>query len=97
MTPINNFVFFKICFCISDCPNTGLKSVPVNDPVVQEAAQHAVKTIQQRSNSLLPYELQEIVHANAEVFHHFFPLQFKRSHGLSMPHILESLHYYDLQ
>nr|GMD56594.1 cysteine proteinase inhibitor 6 [Ipomoea batatas] len=50
-----------------DCPNTGLKSVPVNDPVVQEAAQHAVKTIQQRSNSLLPYELQEIVHANAEV------------------------------
>ncbi|KAE8656489.1 Cysteine proteinase inhibitor 1 [Hibiscus syriacus] len=28
---------------------------------------HAVKTIQQRSNSLLPYELIEFVHANAEV------------------------------
>lgn len=46
---------------------TGLKSVPVHDPVVQEAAEHAIKTIQQRSNSLLRYELQEIVHANAEV------------------------------
>ncbi|CAN4085523.1 unnamed protein product [Withania somnifera] len=47
--------------------SAGLKSVPVHDPVVQEAAEHAIKTIQQRSNSLLPYELQEIVHANAEV------------------------------
>ncbi|PHU23391.1 Cysteine proteinase inhibitor 6 [Capsicum chinense] len=46
---------------------SGLKSVPVHDPVVEEAAEHAIKTIQQRSNSLLPYELQEIVHANAEV------------------------------
>ncbi|OIS97424.1 PREDICTED: cysteine proteinase inhibitor 6 [Nicotiana attenuata] len=46
---------------------SGLKSVPVHDPVVQEAAEHAIKTIQQRSNSLLPYELQEVVHANAEV------------------------------
>ncbi|XP_060204121.1 cysteine proteinase inhibitor 6-like [Lycium barbarum] len=45
----------------------GLKSVPVDDPVVHEAAAHAIKTIQQRSNSLLPYELKEIVHANAEV------------------------------
>lgn len=46
---------------------SGLKSVPVHDPIVEEAAEHAIKTIQQRSNSLLPYELQEIVHANAEV------------------------------
>ncbi|KAG5617497.1 hypothetical protein H5410_017321 [Solanum commersonii] len=46
---------------------SGLKSVPVHDPVVEEAAKHAIKTIQQRSNSLLPYELQEIVHANAEM------------------------------
>lgn len=45
----------------------GWKSVPVHDPVVQDAAHHAVKTIQERSNSLLPYELSEIVHANAEV------------------------------
>ncbi|XP_057766960.1 cysteine proteinase inhibitor 6 [Salvia miltiorrhiza] len=45
----------------------GWKSVPVHDPVVQDAAHHAVKTIQERSNSLFPYELSEIVHANAEV------------------------------
>lgn len=44
-----------------------LQAVATNDPVVQDAADHAVKTIQQRSNSLLPYELKEIVHANAEV------------------------------
>lgn len=45
----------------------GWKSVAVHDPVVQDAAHHAVKTIQERSNSLFPYELSEIVHANAEV------------------------------
>ncbi|GLT88642.1 hypothetical protein SLE2022_066580 [Rubroshorea leprosula] len=45
----------------------GKQEVPTHDPVVQDAANHAVKTIQQRSNSLLPYELKEIVHANAEV------------------------------
>lgn len=48
-------------------PSSGWKSVPVHDPVVQDAAKHAVKTIQQRSNSLFPYELREIVHVNAEV------------------------------
>lgn len=47
--------------------SSGLKSVPVHDPVVEEAAEHAIKTIQQRSNSIHPYKLQEIVHANAEV------------------------------
>ncbi|KAL6522538.1 hypothetical protein OROMI_031496 [Orobanche minor] len=52
---------------ISDEQVTGWRSVPVHDPVVQEAAHHAVKKIQERSNSLLPYELSEIVHANAEV------------------------------
>jgi hypothetical protein len=41
--------------------------VPVHDPVVKDAADHAVKTIQQRSNSLFPYELLEIIHAKAEV------------------------------
>lgn len=45
----------------------GWQAVPVHDPEVQNAAEHAVKTIQERSNSLFPYELQEIVHANAEV------------------------------
>lgn len=46
---------------------SGWRTVPVHDPVVQDAAHHAVKTIQQRSNSLFPYELTEVVHANAEV------------------------------
>ena len=41
--------------------------MPPHDPHVQDAAQHALRTIQQRSNSLLPYELLEIVHAKAEV------------------------------
>ncbi|KAH6769399.1 cystatin B [Perilla frutescens var. frutescens] len=45
----------------------GWRSVPVHDPVVQDAAHHAIKTIQERSNSLFPYQLSEIVHANAEV------------------------------
>ncbi|KAF2300856.1 hypothetical protein GH714_017842 [Hevea brasiliensis] len=44
----------------------GWKEVPAHDPAVQDAASHAVKTIQQRSNSLFPYELKEIVHAKAE-------------------------------
>ncbi|GER33278.1 cysteine proteinase inhibitor [Striga asiatica] len=46
---------------------SGWRSVPVDDPVVQDAAHHAVTTIQQRSNSLFPYELSEVIHANAEV------------------------------
>ncbi|KAL5994699.1 hypothetical protein ACLOJK_024752 [Asimina triloba] len=45
----------------------GWKEVPAHDPVVQDAANHAVKTIQQRSNSLAPYELLEILRARAEV------------------------------
>ncbi|XP_022957234.1 cysteine proteinase inhibitor 12-like [Cucurbita moschata] len=45
----------------------GWREVPPHDPHVQDAAQHALRTIQQRSNSLLPYELLEIVHAKAEV------------------------------
>ncbi|KAG8045185.1 hypothetical protein GUJ93_ZPchr0008g12412 [Zizania palustris] len=47
-----------------DC---GWRDVPVNDPVVKDAADHAVKLIQQRSNSLFPYELLEIIRAKAEV------------------------------
>ncbi|CAM0880885.1 unnamed protein product [Alopecurus aequalis] len=49
----------------------GWRDVPVHDPVVKDAADHAVKTIQQRSNSLFPYELLEIVHAKAEVVEDF--------------------------
>ncbi|KAM3348901.1 hypothetical protein ACQJBY_022235 [Aegilops geniculata] len=49
----------------------GWRDVPVHDPVVKDAASQAVKSIQQRSNSLLPYELVEIVRAKAEVVEDF--------------------------
>ncbi|XP_037405330.1 cysteine proteinase inhibitor 12-like [Triticum dicoccoides] len=49
----------------------GWRDVPVHDPVVKDAASHAVKSIQQWSNSLLPYELVEIVRAKAEVVEDF--------------------------
>lgn len=52
---------------LSDGHGTGWRVVPSHDPVVKDAADHAVKTIQQRSNSLAAYELLEIVHAKAEV------------------------------
>ncbi|PIA53210.1 hypothetical protein AQUCO_00900061v1 [Aquilegia coerulea] len=45
----------------------GWRTVPAHDPSVKDAANHFVKTIQQRSNSLVPYELLEILHAKAEV------------------------------
>ena len=41
--------------------------VATNDPEVQEAAKHAVKSIQQRSNSLFPYKLIDIILARAKV------------------------------
>ncbi|XP_056861506.1 cysteine proteinase inhibitor 7 isoform X2 [Raphanus sativus] len=42
------------------------RSVSTNDPEVQEAAKHAVKSIQQRSNSLFPYKLIDIILARAK-------------------------------
>ncbi|KAK3022713.1 hypothetical protein RJ639_046697 [Escallonia herrerae] len=66
--------FSKPFFPEKDASGTGIdghppgwQSVPVHDPVIQDAAKHAVKTIQQRSNSLFPYELREIIQAKAEV------------------------------
>ncbi|PNX92033.1 cysteine proteinase inhibitor 12-like protein, partial [Trifolium pratense] len=49
----------------------GWQSVPTHDPQVQDAANHAIKTIQQRSNSLVPYELHEVTDAKAEVIDDF--------------------------
>ncbi|XP_020268277.1 cysteine proteinase inhibitor 12-like isoform X2 [Asparagus officinalis] len=46
---------------------SGWRTVPPHDPVVKDAANHAVKTIQQRSNSLAAYELLEILHSKAEM------------------------------
>lgn len=45
----------------------GWQEVPAHDPEVQDAANHAIKTLQQRSNSIFPHELQEILLAKAEV------------------------------
>ncbi|KAF5176295.1 Cysteine proteinase inhibitor [Thalictrum thalictroides] len=45
----------------------GWRTVSAHDPSVKDAASHVVKTIQQRSNSLVPYELLEILHAKAEM------------------------------
>lgn len=41
--------------------------MPTHDPEVQDAANHAVKSIQQKSNSLSPYELLEVLLAKAKV------------------------------
>ncbi|KAL9237895.1 hypothetical protein vseg_012390 [Gypsophila vaccaria] len=45
----------------------GWHKVPVHDPEVQDAANHALMAIQQRSNSLFPYKLLEILQAEVEV------------------------------
>ncbi|KAK9290726.1 hypothetical protein L1049_008900 [Liquidambar formosana] len=45
----------------------GWRAMPIHHPEVQDAANHALKTLQQRSNSLSPYELIEIILAKAEV------------------------------
>ncbi|GKC80534.1 cystatin B [Tanacetum coccineum] len=56
----------QYCVLKPDGEKSGYQSVPVHDPVVQDAANHLLKTLQQRSNSLYPYKLQEVVHAKAE-------------------------------
>ncbi|XP_071715726.1 cysteine proteinase inhibitor 12-like [Rutidosis leptorrhynchoides] len=49
-----------------DAEGSRYQSVPVHDTVIQDAANHVIKTLQMRSNSLYPYELLEVVHAKAE-------------------------------
>ncbi|XP_057976260.1 cysteine proteinase inhibitor 6-like [Malania oleifera] len=51
----------------NDGHGVGWQAVPVHDPGVQDAANRAVEAIQQRSNSLFPYELLGILSAKAEV------------------------------
>ncbi|GAV86994.1 Cystatin domain-containing protein [Cephalotus follicularis] len=57
-------------------PGLGWRAVPTKDPEVQEAANHAVKFIQQRSNSLAPYELLEILLAKAKDFEDYAKFEF---------------------
>ncbi|KAJ0042262.1 hypothetical protein Pint_18444 [Pistacia integerrima] len=60
------------------------QAVPTNDFEVQSAASHAVKSIQQRSNSLFPYELLEILHAKAKILEDYarFELHLKLRRGI---------------
>ncbi|XP_062166277.1 cysteine proteinase inhibitor 12-like [Alnus glutinosa] len=62
----------------------GWQAVPTHDPGVQDAANHAVKSIQQRSNSLYPYELLEILLAKAKVIKDYakFDLLLKLRRGI---------------
>jgi len=43
------------------------QTVSSNDPVVMEAAEHTLRMLNLGSNSLAPFELSEIVSAEAEV------------------------------
>ncbi|PKU74236.1 Cysteine proteinase inhibitor 12 [Dendrobium catenatum] len=53
----------------------GWRPIPTHDPIVQEAANHALKAIQAKSNSLAAYELLEIQNAKAEVIDDFAKLE----------------------
>lgn len=71
-----------------DCPagsiaQTGLQPVSSNDPIVKEAAKEALKGLQQRSNSLIPYELKDVISACVEVSqdHTDFDLMIKVQRG----------------
>ncbi|XP_062196218.1 cysteine proteinase inhibitor 12-like [Phragmites australis] len=70
------------------------RDVPVHDPVVKDAANHAVKSIQERSNSLFPYELLEIIRAKAEVVEGFvkFDIVMKLKRGSKEEKIKAEVH-----
>ncbi|KAJ7559840.1 hypothetical protein O6H91_04G105200 [Diphasiastrum complanatum] len=72
----------------------GLREVPCDDPVVKEAAEQALKGLQQRSNSLFPYELQDVVSALAEVTGEKtnFQLLLKVKRGTREEHVKAEVH-----
>ncbi|XVE90744.1 hypothetical protein DITRI_Ditri20bG0101700 [Diplodiscus trichospermus] len=59
----------------SDDPTLGWQTVPTNDPNVQDAANHAIKSMQQRSNSLFPFELLEILLAKIKVIEDYIKFE----------------------
>jgi hypothetical protein len=69
-------------------PSPGFQTVPTDDPNVKEAAEHALKKLQQSSNSLTAYELSEIVSARAEVKEEdvVFDLLLKTKRGATEEH-----------
>ncbi|KAL2621403.1 hypothetical protein R1flu_001608 [Riccia fluitans] len=44
----------------------GMRSISVEDPVIKEAAENALKGLNDSSNSLVPYELRQVLSAHAE-------------------------------
>eukprot|EP00850_Spirogloea_muscicola_P004816 SM000021S06449 [mRNA] locus=s21:385537:387340:- [translate_table: standard] len=46
--------------------NEDMKDVPSDDPAVADAVEFAVKKLQEQSNSLAPYELQDILSSKAQ-------------------------------
>ncbi|KAF8724178.1 hypothetical protein HU200_021197 [Digitaria exilis] len=79
---------------ISGGHEPGWREVPVEDPVVKDAAGHAVKSIQERSYSLFPYELLEIVRAKAQVVEDFakFDILMKLKRGSKEEKIKAEVH-----
>ncbi|KAM5553219.1 hypothetical protein ABKV19_025446 [Rosa sericea] len=64
---------YFVCHGVLGGHAPGWQDVQPHDPQVQDATNHVVKSLQQKSNSLFPYELQEIVHAKAEAMDSFEP------------------------
>ncbi|BBN17046.1 hypothetical protein MPTK1_7g11520 [Marchantia polymorpha subsp. ruderalis] len=73
---------------------TGMRSVPVGDPVIKEAAEHALKGLNDRSNSLVPYELRQVMTAHAEATdeHTNFDLHIKVARGAKEEEMKAELH-----
>ncbi|XP_027349764.1 cysteine proteinase inhibitor 6-like [Abrus precatorius] len=65
-------------------PKLGWHEAPIHAPEVKDAANYAVKSIAQRSNSLSPYELLEIVLAKTKVINDYvkFNLLLRVSRGI---------------
>ncbi|XP_010931548.1 cysteine proteinase inhibitor 12 isoform X1 [Elaeis guineensis] len=67
---LQEFIPLDDCSSEIEAPKDGHENgwlmVPTNDPIIQDAAIHAVQSIQQMSNSLIPYKLLEVLSARAK-------------------------------
>uniref|UniRef100_A0A7C9D3E3 Cysteine proteinase inhibitor n=1 Tax=Opuntia streptacantha TaxID=393608 RepID=A0A7C9D3E3_OPUST len=84
---------FKLAVDVSHFTTSGLgithgqlgwHKVPAHDPEIQDAANYALRTIQQRSNCHSPYQLLEILQAEAEAVEDYvkYNLLLKLSRGI---------------
>eukprot|EP00897_Mesotaenium_endlicherianum_P001350 jgi/Mesen1/1242/ME000129S00342 len=72
----------------------GVRDVAVDDATVSQAADTAVKALQQRSNSLLPYELKEVLSAKAKTEDGtLYTLALKLGRGKQEEHIEAEVHH----